>query len=40
MAYDWTHGRVRRSRQLKIGMSLGGILITLLVLGAFYGKMI
>ena len=40
MAYDWTGGRVRRFRHLKIGMTLGGLLITLLVLGTFYGTTI
>jgi hypothetical protein len=39
MAYDWTGGRVRRFRQLKLAMLLGGILVGLLVLSAFYRMM-
>ncbi len=33
MAYDWSGGRVKRHRWLKIGATIGGLVLVALVIG-------
>ncbi|WP_320202214.1 hypothetical protein RMR16_007980 [Agrobacterium sp. rho-13.3] len=35
MAYDWSGGRTRRFRQLKLGVALGAFLLAMLIVQFF-----
>ncbi|SCX32106.1 hypothetical protein DSM25558_5384 [Agrobacterium sp. DSM 25558] len=39
MAYDWSGGRVRRFRQIKIWMTFSAVFFVFLIVGALYGTL-